>query len=299
MSARADPAPVAVVAVSAQERDELAERFAREVGARPPGALSAASQQRSVLRALVAPGGAWDAVVAAVRSAVASTGAVVVRGFPVEGEEVVALGAALGIVAEQPGPAGPVLGFEVAPAAVPRSISTSREAFALHTDSATARRPHAYVGLACRVADAGGGGRSLLLGVDDVLGRVAARGGADAASDLRRRAYPLAAPGVAGAAPRRVALVGGPAGAPRLRYREEALRAGVAALPRPLAARWARALALLTTTVEAAAPGVVDLAAGDVLLFDNGRMLHGRTALTQGARRRLVRLKITAGSHSP
>ena len=146
----------------------------------------------------------------------------------------------------------------------------------LHTDSTDWPVPNDLTCLWCVRPDPAGGGRSRLLAADDFVAHVCATAGADAAA-LLATPVPWRLSGELGGGVHHAPIAA--AGEVRwMRYTIEAAGADLG-----------DALARIERTTEAAG-GVIDaaLGAGDVLVVDNRRALHGRTPVDDAASPRLL-----------
>jgi hypothetical protein len=232
------------------------------------------------------------------RDAVDRSGAVVLRGIELE-DHATLIGLTMGLGLPS------VLGHheELVHAVTPSApaskgeISPTAGAFPLHTDSVGFARPHDYIGLACLRADPGGGGQSRLVHVDDLLAELARRSGRWCVSALRDPVFrfPLAPPESARLGPHRSRgqrvpiLSESIGGSERIRYRGDVVRLDPG---RRFFGRHRRALAALDATLaDPSVSTACSLAPGDVLLIDNRRVLHGRTAI-RGRQRLLWRVRL-------
>ena len=241
------------------------------------------------LRALVAGDlcGLW----AAVRAQLQRACAVVVHGVPTESDGVLlALALATG-TPDASGNGGRLI-YDVRPRPLTEQgdVSTTREAFALHSDSTALVRPHDTVYLACVAAAHGRGGESRVMSAEHVRASLPAR----AIAALEEPIFPFALNDpLHGRGVRRAPVLQGDA----IRYRRDALELGERACGEALPARARTALdALEAVLAEEEHQLAFGLRPGDVLVVDNRRALHGRTAFARGADRHLRRLKTFACS---
>ncbi|MFE2638253.1 TauD/TfdA family dioxygenase [Streptomyces scopuliridis] len=188
--------------------------------------------------------------------------------------------------------------YEVAPddaATGPTNLSKGRAAQEPHTDSPVQHRPHEFLALACVTGDPAGGGLSTVVRADDVAAALDERDGGVKTALLREETFtflntplgldepPLIAP----------VLRRTPEGQWRVRFRHDALVAGFQRHPRAVSAAHRAAVdAFATMAANPELTATFQLAPGDMLLLDNTRMLHGRTAITGTAARRLKRMKM-------
>lgn len=177
--------------------------------------------------------------------------------------------------------------------AVGADLSSSAARFPLHTDSTFLLAPHDFVALGCLAASEDGGGRSLVVHVDDVRARIEQRAGSDALSALADAAFPFLMRDPAGGPDaRELPIFTHAEGRWTVRYRSDAVAAALAQTQTDLAGRHRTALlALEDALADPALHSTFMLRPGDVLLLDNRRTLHGRTEVAAGARRVLRRLK--------
>jgi len=148
----------------------------------------------------------------------------------------------------------------------------------MHTDESFYATPSRYVLLHCWRPDPAGGGLCLMAAVDDVLARV----NAEERKDCARIRYSWR--GVE--APIITAMPDGPAPRVRFNVREANCLEQDPAAGNALAQRFAHA-------AEAAALAL-PLAAGDCLVLDNWRVLHGRTSFAPDSPRLLKRVGVEA-----
>lgn len=161
-------------------------------------------------------------------------------------------------------------------------LSTTAGVFPLHTDDTFVARPARYVLMHCWKADAAGGGVSQLAHVRDILPQLAAQSRAK----LREAAFPSPF----GPAP--VLWDDAASATSCIRYNHRDFVSFSERYGPALTADQAR---LLDDVLAAARTCAVDvrLAAGDCLVVDNHRMLHGRTAFNPGSGRLLKRLRVS------
>lgn len=168
----------------------------------------------------------------------------------------------------------------------PGDLSETAAEFAAHTDSTFLRYPHDLLALACVRSD-GSGGRSFLIDVDTV---VAALGPEDVAA-LSEPVFPFWLNDPLFGLGRHDAPVLGEYGAGTARYRRDVV-AGLLAGSNRVRAHHRAAVRRLDSLLDAcAAHQQVSLAPGQLLLFDNRRLFHGRTPLGSNTARELLRLK--------
>lgn len=231
---------------------------------------------------------------------IARDGAVLINDVPLEHDSLlVTLCATLGVVTpEGNGPPGRpgMLIYDVAPSVLTDELSKTYDGLDLHTDSAFEATPHAYMALGCLVADPSGGGRSLLVRVDDAVATLRRLGEGEVVERLEDQVFPLElsradqGPGL-----EEVAVLEPRGRGHTVRYRADMLQAGFHANVRHLTAAHKHAVNRFAAVIsQLARQAGFPLLPGDLLLFDNRRMLHGRTPITSGVARHLKRLKMRA-----
>lgn len=195
--------------------------------------------------------------------------------------------------------------YEVAPddaATGPTNLSKGRAAQKPHTDSPVQHRPHELLALACVTGDPAGGGLSTVVRADDVAAALDERDGGATTALLREETFPfldtplrLDEPPVIAPVLRRT-----PNGPWRVRFRHDALVAGFQRHPDVAGAAHRAAVDAFTTmATDPALTATFQLAPGDMVLLDNTRVMHGRTAITGTAERRLKRIKLFGSRPNP
>lgn len=231
------------------------------------------------------------------RHMVDTAGAAILRGVPAESD------AMLVTVSRLLGPVqvirpGLPLVDDLRPAAGETSATRnadSRRPLSPHTDSSVLPgAPEFFLVLGCVCNSDPAGGESTLIFVDEVARELSRRGAGNALALLHDRVFPnLNVPAEAGRAPVTTAVLGRrDRGTLVARFRHEALQAGLESPAAEVAPSPAHRQALADFTDAVLSPGMqrrVRLAAGDVLMADNGRVMHGRTAISPGVRRHLKR----------
>jgi alpha-ketoglutarate-dependent taurine dioxygenase len=172
------------------------------------------------------------------------------------------------------------------------AVSVTARAFDLHTDGSGMLQPPGIVVLACVVATPPGcGGESLLLSAEAVIDHLRTRAGDAAVAALAEPVHRTQVMLPSGAwAMRSVAITEHGPGGWGLRYRDSLVATLLTG--KGLAPRNVRALAALREAVRSLEPTRVALNPGDVLVIDNRRTLHGRTAFDERHPRHLRRMKI-------
>ncbi|MGW3952277.1 TauD/TfdA family dioxygenase [Streptomyces sp. NPDC004752] len=188
--------------------------------------------------------------------------------------------------------------YEVAPddaAAGPTHLSKGRAAQEPHTDSPVQQRPHEFLALACVTGDPAGGGLSTVVHAGDIAAVLDERDGGATTALLREETFPFLDTPLRLAEPPVIAPVlrWTPEEQWRVRWRHDALIAGFERHPRAASAAHRAAVeAFATVAADPALTATLQLTPGDMLLLDNTRVLHGRTAITGTAARRLKRIKL-------
>ncbi|HEX4088936.1 MAG TPA: TauD/TfdA family dioxygenase [Trebonia sp.] len=168
----------------------------------------------------------------------------------------------------------------------PRDLSETAAEFAAHTDSTFLRNPHDLIALACVHSD-GGGGESFLIDVDAVTAEL----GPDDAAALSEPAFPFWLNDPLYGLGRHDAAILGEHGPGTARYRRDVV-AGLLAGSDRAAERHRRAVRRLDALLDdCAAQRPISLMPGQLLLFDNRRLFHGRAPLGLNTARTLLRLK--------
>jgi hypothetical protein len=161
-------------------------------------------------------------------------------------------------------------------------LSTTAGVFPLHTDDTFVVRPARYVLMHCWKADAAGGGVSQLAHVRDLLPRLSAQ------SKAALRAAVFASP----FGPSPVLWEDASSGTPCIRFNHRDLASFGERYGPALTADQTRVLDEVLVAARASAIDI-RLAAGDCLVVDNHRVLHGRTAFDPGSGRLLKRLRVS------
>jgi hypothetical protein len=220
--------------------------------------------------------------------------AVVVEAVPTVDSALVIVASAMGVVSTEDNGRPPRLVWDVRPSPEPSSARSQRpDAFPLHTDSAHLHPPHAIVGLACVQPSPDGGGLSLLATAERVRETLREEGGGKVVRALQEPRFPFASVSENGQPVIFRAILGSAGDPVQVRYREPLLQWGLQLSPRAVDAAHRSALEVLDAMLQRVSlPSRLLLAANDFLLFDNRRLLHGRTALGVDSGRHLKRLKL-------
>ncbi|MET8573635.1 TauD/TfdA family dioxygenase [Streptomyces sp. NPDC005012] len=217
--------------------------------------------------------------------------AVVVEGFPLDAGALVISAAALGEVdPSYNGPKPDSLVHHV----VDSEARPYRDPDPLHTDSPLLPLPHAYLGLLCVRPSPAGDGRTVLVTAAEVAAKIADRGHLRALQDP---CYPFAVPSGSGSDEPSVTthpILTTTGGDATVRYCPVRVPAGVRRAGRALDDEHVSALRAFERVLEEQhLPVVFPLRAGELLLLDNRRLLHGRTDVgPEGVGRHVMRVKV-------
>jgi alpha-ketoglutarate-dependent taurine dioxygenase len=299
--------PVTIEPTSAQQR--AMRELAEVLGA--PDAVSA--RDLELIRERIEGDEALVELHDALRTVVEQDGIAVCRDVPVESAMLlVGLMLAFGEPVSVAN-GGVVQSVRVRPPEQRYDVSTTAEAFPLHTDTTGFAIPPDAVCYACLERTPDAGGETTYLHLAELLERLRRNGHGDAVDDLHAPVYPFAiqdpildgrGPAIAreGGQPMRTdgerrfpILVARPdAALPAIRYRLETIERGFGLADEALPERYARALSALTEVVEQPGAGhQFVLNPGEAMFIDNTCVLHGRTAVNPDARRELRRLRAT------
>jgi Taurine catabolism dioxygenase TauD, TfdA family len=172
-------------------------------------------------------------------------------------------------------------------------ISDSDSEFPPHTDSTFLREPHHFVALACVERDPHSGGESRVLYVDALRSQIETEYGPGILQRLAEPAYPfyLQDP-LYGDGVQVVPIFTAVDGKHAMRFRYDCVEPLLAEYPQTCPEQNQEALETLKNFLGSATPHEqFTLNKGDILMFDNRRLLHARTHITPGAVRVLQRLK--------
>ena len=256
------------------------------------------SQQRA-LDQLCAEVLSLRTALAAAAESLGREGAVVVEAVPTADSALVITASAMGVASTEDNGSPGRLVWDVRPGSASSTVrSQLPDAFPLHTDSAHLQRPHAVVGLACVEPSRDGGGLSLLVPAARLIDTLRAQDQEHQARLLQHSCFPFASVSKDGRPVHLRSILSVADRCVEVRYREPLLRWGLQLSPRPLGAAYERALEVLDAVLrQPSLPIPLLLKANDFLLFDNRRMLHGRTAMGPRSSRHLKRLKLHEPSH--
>jgi alpha-ketoglutarate-dependent taurine dioxygenase len=230
-----------------------------------------------------------DEAVTALRTSLA----VIVEGFPLDATALVIAAGALGRVdPSYNGPNPDSLVHDV----VDSEARPYRDPDPFHTDSPLLAHPHAYLGLLCVRPSPAGDGRTVLVSAADVAAEIADHGHLLALQDP---CYPFAVPRASendepSITTRPILTTSG--GDATVRYCPVRVTAGVEQAGHALDDEHVDALRAFERALETQhLPTTFLLRAGELLLLDNRRLLHGRTDVgPQGVGRHLMRVKVHA-----
>jgi alpha-ketoglutarate-dependent taurine dioxygenase len=172
-------------------------------------------------------------------------------------------------------------------------ISDTDSEFPPHTDSTFLREPHHFVALACVERDPDSGGESRVLYIDALRSEIETEYGHGILQRLAEPAYPfyLQDP-LYGDGVQVVPIFTDVEGKHAMRFRYDCVEPLLAEFPQTCPEQNQEALATLESFLGGASPHErFTLEKGDILIFDNRRLLHARTNITPGAVRVLQRLK--------
>jgi len=172
-------------------------------------------------------------------------------------------------------------------------ISDTDSEFPPHTDSTFLREPHHFVALACVERDPHSGGESRVIYIDALRSQIETEYGPDILQRLAEPAYPfyLQDP-LYGDGVQVVPIFTDVEGTHVMRFRYDCVEPLLAEYPQTCPEENQEALATLKNFLGSATPHEqFTLDNGDILIFDNRRLLHARTHITPGAVRVLQRLK--------
>jgi Taurine catabolism dioxygenase TauD, TfdA family len=232
------------------------------------------------------------------RDTAADAGAVILRGVPTRSDAMlIAVSSLLGPV--QVIRPGLPLVDDLMPAATEAEAirnADSRRTLSPHTDSSDlASAPDFFLILGCVYnSDPAGGGESILVFVDEVARELRRIGAARALDLLQDQVFPsLNLPAAAGKAPVIIPVLARRSdGTLTARFRAEALRAGLESPAAEATPPQTHQQALADFTCAVLSPALqrrVRLTEGDLLVADNGRVMHGRAVISDGVRRHLKR----------
>ncbi|MEU8540372.1 TauD/TfdA family dioxygenase [Streptomyces sp. NPDC048717] len=224
-------------------------------------------------------------------TAVHASLAVVFEGFPLDASALVVTAAAFGEVdPSYNGPNPDSLVHDV----VDSEARPYRDPDPFHTDSPLLPRPHAYLGLLCVRPSPAGDGQTVLVSAADVAAEIADRSHLRALQDP---CYPFAVPRESGSdgpsvTTHPILTVSGEGTA--VRYCPVRVPAGLEQAGHSLDDEHVSALRAFERALEAQhLSAVFPLRAGELLVLDNRRLLHGRTDVgPEGVGRHLMRVKV-------
>jgi alpha-ketoglutarate-dependent taurine dioxygenase len=223
-------------------------------------------------------------------------GAVVLEGVDVRADAELLAACAFAGAPSPVGNGGAVV-FDVTPRPDGTDLSSTAAAFPVHTDSTFLPEPHVAIALGC-VEASGTGGRSCVVRARDACAAVPD----DVVDALSEAVFPFIVRD--GVHPARVdvlpVVTWDAAGDPLLRFRFDAIAMAGRAGEIRLSDRHAAALDVFRAAVEdEALQATFALRPGDVLVVDNRRALHGRSAVGPDAGRLMRRVKLDGPGAAP
>ncbi|MEU1146147.1 TauD/TfdA family dioxygenase [Streptomyces sp. NPDC005863] len=228
-----------------------------------------------------------DEAVTALRASLA----VVIENFPLDATALVIAAGAVGRVdPSYNGPRPDSLVHDV----VDSEARPYRDPDPFHTDSPLLARPHACLGLLCVRPSPAGDGQTVLVSAADVAAEIADPGHLRALQDP---CYPFAVPPEPGSDEPSITthpILEMSGGGTTVRYCPVRVTAGVERAGHALDDEHVGALRAFERALDTRhLPTVFLLRAGELLLLDNRRLLHGRTDVgPEGFGRHLMRVKV-------
>ncbi|WP_236795230.1 TauD/TfdA family dioxygenase [Amycolatopsis sp. GM8] len=240
--------------------------------------------------AAVAP--SLAAVAGEITKLVASAGSCVVRNLPLDSDVFLILFASLLGPVTAPSHQDELIEY-ITPADVKttenaRYFPNQRTALGPHTDSALMARPHQYLMFATYENRLEDGGHTVLLPAAAVVEAIKRQAGEDAVRLLSTAALPFRSRDADPAEPPRTVrtIFEGTGADTRVRYQNFSLRRVFDGAEPAIDSETVDALRVFDAVVsDEELWNVVGLENGEVLIFDNCRSLHGRTAIEPAARR--------------
>jgi alpha-ketoglutarate-dependent taurine dioxygenase len=191
---------------------------------------------------------------------------------------------------------------DVAHAARDFSAERSVAALDLHTDSSQQDIPSTLISLYCEHSDASGGGATTWLHVDDLLNALeSTEEGRVAHEVLASVTVPFAQSNDATPQLKWFPVLSRSVTGTTIRYAGSYIRFGIIAAEeagRPVPTEAKSALDILQRTILGLKPRSRTLASGDIVVIDNHRVLHGRTAINDTATRLFWRVKLSSDAGS-
>lgn len=192
---------------------------------------------------------------------------------------------------------------DLAHAATDSSAVRGVAALDLHTDSSQQDVPSALISLYCERSDFSGGGATTWLHVDDILNALDfTEEGRVTHEVLASVTVPFSQPNGATTRLKWFPILSRSAAGTTIRYADSFIRFGAIAaeeVGRPIPTEAVSALHILQRTIRELEPRSRTLASGDIVVIDNHRVLHGRTAINDTAVRSFWRVKLSSDASCP
>ena len=271
-----------------EEQVGLLAKVARSVGSR--------LEDQESLRALregVEGDPVLSALGAAMRTAIDDADLLLLRNAPTDSDPSIVALFQMVAIPSSVGNGGGILCTVAPKAGEQDDISDTDSEFPPHTDSTFLREPHHFVALACVDRDPDSGGESRVLYIDALRSEVEAEYGPGVLQRLAEPAYPfyLQDP-LYGDGVQVVPIFTHVEGNQAMRFRYDCVEPLLTEYPQACPRQNQEALATFENFLGSATPHEqFTLDRGDILIFDNRRVLHARTHITPSAVRVLQRLK--------
>jgi hypothetical protein len=192
------------------------------------------------------------------------------------------------------GAEGESLVYSIAPREGPTAdLSETNLEFPVHTDSTFLREPHHYVGLCCIESGEDTGGETQVIRQDALTQELTRAFGEDALAALCEPCFPFFLRDPFYGTGVQLAPILEPSDAGfNMRYRHDVMASLMAEFGAQCGENSRKALDAMAATAAAMPPALAaQLRPGDYLIFDNRKVLHGRTPIPASSRRVLRRLK--------
>lgn len=221
-------------------------------------------------------------------------GAVILEAIPASNPTLLITLTAFGDISDEDNGHPNTLVWDVRPSSSSGAIRSQRpDEFPLHTDSAHLDHPHRFVGLGCVKPSANGDGVSLLVSAAGSREKLCEAGGENQFQLLHDACFPFASTSSDGFPVAFRPIFESMGAKLKVRYRGPLVRRGLALVGRRLDAAHLDALEAFEAVLRCPSlPARVLLKRHDLLVFDNRRVLHGRSATHLGSGRHLKRLRL-------
>ncbi|MGH8907216.1 MAG: TauD/TfdA family dioxygenase [Egibacteraceae bacterium] len=229
----------------------------------------------------------------AARTMLRREGAVVVEGAPTHSPALAVAASAMGVVTADGNGHPQRLVWDVRPSSGAVVRSQGRDALPLHTDSTQAEHPHAVLCFGCVEPGQDGDGLSLLAPASRAVAALHAQNRAREVRLLQDPCFPFANDSADGLPVALRPILRRTEGDVCVRYHEKIVGWGVKVAPASLDPEHRTALETFQAALRQ--PSLATsllLRANDFLLFDNHRVMPGRTAIDSTSNRHLKRLKL-------